>query len=160
MQMKAMFSGILIAGLAATAQAQESADDFVGFWKTAQGDGIVQLERCPMYKFAPPTALCGTIVWDAEVNNPHRTSPLDCNRKVFEATRYEAGVWKGGWAFDTRARKFYSVKLRMKGGDLSVRAFVGSEMNGQTETFTRVEAVPPGCEQRAPEAPSLKSSGK
>lgn len=158
MTKRTAITGFLMGLIATATHAQESPDDFVGFWKTAQGDGIVQLERCAMYKNAPPTALCGTIVWDIEVDNPNRTQALDCNRKVFEATRYEAGVWKGGWAIDTRSGKFYSVKLRLQGGDLRVRAYVGSEMNGQTETFTRVESVPPGCEQRKPEQRQLKSA--
>lgn len=160
MTTKTAITGLLMGAVASMTYAQEGPDDFVGFWKTAQGDGIVQLQRCAMYKNAPPTALCGTIVWDDQVDNPNRTQPLDCNRKVFEATRYENGVWKSGWAIDTRTGKFYSVKLRLKGGDLRVRAYVGSEMNGQTETFTRVESVPPGCEERAPERRLLNRSGR
>ena len=156
---------ILVAGafaVAATTVPARSADtgeEFVGYWQTAQGDGVVQLKRCSIYKDAPPTALCGVIVWDAESANPRRTAPLDCNRKVFEATKFDAGVWKDGWAFDTRKNKFYSVKLRLKDGRFHARAYVGSEITGETEIFTRVAQVPLGCDGRQPESTSVKGVG-
>lgn len=147
------------AGMAGPAWAQDGADEFAGYWKTAEGDGIVQLKRCPLFKNAPPTALCGVVVWDAEVNNPTRKSALDCNRKVFEASKFDGTAWSEGWAFDTRKRKFYSAKLRLKGGYLHMRAYVGSEVNGETEIFSRVAEVPPGCEARAADAISVRGVG-
>lgn len=136
--------------------AEDSRDEFIGYWKTAEGDGIVQLQRCALYRNAPLSALCGVIVWDIEVDNAQRSSPLDCNRKVFEAARFDGGVWQGGWAFDTRKKKFYNAKLRLKGGDLQVRVYVGTEVNGETLMFSRVDEVPTGCEGRKPEATSVK----
>lgn len=143
-----------------SALAQNNGDEFIGNWLAAQGEGIVQLSRCPLYKNAPATALCGVIVWDAEVDNPKRRTSLDCNRKVFEASKYEDGVWKDGWAFDTRSRKFHSAKLRIKNGHLHMRAFVGNEINGETEIFTRVADVPRGCEGRQPEATSVTGTSR
>lgn len=160
MKVNAWMTALAIGAAMAAAQAQDRADDFVGYWMTAQRDGVVQLARCPLYKDAPPTGLCGVIVWDAEVENPNRSQALDCNRKVFEATKFDSGVWKDGWAFDTRTRKFHSARLRLKDGNLHVRAYVGSEINGATEVFTRVDAVPRGCEQRAPDPTSVKGIGK
>lgn len=58
----------------------------------------------------------------ARVDNPRRVASLDCHRKVFEASNFDGDVWKDGWAFDTRQRKFYSAGLRMKGGNPQVRA--------------------------------------
>lgn len=135
--------------------ADDGRDEFLGLWKTAEGDGIVQLQKCALYRFAPPAALCGVIVWDIEVDNARRTTPLDCNRKVFEAARFDAGVWQSGWAFDTRKKKFYSAKLRLKAEQLHVRVYVGSEINGETLVFSRVSEVPPGCEGKKPEATSV-----
>lgn len=160
MKMNAWVTGLVIGSAMGAGQAQDKADDFVGHWMTLQRDGIVQLTRCPLYKNAPPTALCGVIVWDAEVDNPKRSNALDCNRKVFEATRFDNGVWKDGWAFDTRTRKFHSARLRMKDGNLHVRAYVGSEINGATEVFTRVADIPPGCEDRRPESTSVTGVGR
>jgi uncharacterized protein (DUF2147 family) len=161
MKMRTLLKAVAVCAAIGAAQAQDrAADDFVGHWITAQGDGIVQLIRCPLYKDAPPTALCGAIVWDAEVNNPNRSTALDCNRKVFQATKFDNGVWKEGWAFDVRTRKFHSARLRLKDGNLHVRAFVGSEINGTTEVFTRVDTVPRGCELRAPDPTSVKGAGR
>jgi uncharacterized protein (DUF2147 family) len=160
MKIQAWVAGFAIVTAITATQAQDRSDDFVGYWMTAQQDGIVELKRCPLFKDAPLTALCGEIVWDPEVDNPNRKAALDCNRKVFQATKFEAGVWKEGWAFDTRTRKFHSVKLRLKDGSLHARAFVGSEINGVTEIFTRVVEVPRGCEQRVPDATSVKGVGR
>lgn len=154
----ARIAALLAVSVTLPATADE-ADGFIGYWKTQQGDGIVQLQRCALYKNAPLTALCGTVVWDAEVDNPRRTTALDCNRKVFEANRLDNGAWKGGWAFDTRKKRFYSATLRLRDGQLHVRAFVGSEVNGETEVFQRVTEVPKGCEGRTPESTSVKAAG-
>jgi uncharacterized protein (DUF2147 family) len=136
--------------------AQVNADSFVGYWITGEKDAIVELKRCSLFKNAPPTGLCGTIVWDVHHNNPNRTNPLDCNRQVFQATKYDKEAWIDGWAFDTRVKKFYNAKLRLKDGNLHVRAFVGNEMNGQTEIFRRVDVLPSGCENIKPESVQLK----
>lgn len=135
--------------------AEDSRDDFLGYWKTTEGDGVVQLEKCALYKNAAPSALCGTLVWDVDVDNPRKTAPVACNRKIFEAARFEAGVWQNGWAFDVRRKKFFSAKLRMKEGRLHVRVYVGSEMNGETMVLTRVGEIPPGCEGKKPEATTV-----
>lgn len=89
-----------------------------------------------------------------------RTAALDCNRKVFEAARFDGTAWKDGWAFDTRSKKFYQARLKLKDGQLHVRVFVGSEINGQTEVFTRVAAVPPGCEGHQPESTTMRGVGR
>jgi len=128
--------------------AADDGENFLGYWKTAQGDGIVQLRRCSSYNNGPLSALCGYIMWDIELNNTHRTLPLDCHRQVFEATKFEDGIWKNGWAFDTRKNKVYHTKLRLKDGYLYVRSFIGSEITGETEVFSRVNEVPKGCEKR------------
>lgn len=160
MKIHAWVAGMVMVSTMASTLAQDKGEDFVGYWMTAQREGIVELKRCSLFKDAPVTALCGEIVWDAEVDNLNRKAPLDCNRKVFQAAKFDAGVWKEGWAFDTRSRKFHSVKLRLKDGNLHARAYVGSEVNGATEVFTRVAEVPRGCEQRAPDATSVKGVGR
>lgn len=151
----------LVPALAAfPAMAADDSEAFIGYWKTLEGDGVVQLQRCSHFKNAPPTALCGTIVWDSAVNDPRRTTALDCNRKVLEAQRFENGAWKGGWAFDTRRKRFYNVTLRLKDGQLHLRAYVGSELTGETEVFLRVTEVPKGCEGRTPESTTVKGVGQ
>lgn len=142
------------------ALAQVKPDDFVGNWMTSQRDGIVQLSRCALYKDAPPTALCGVVIWDINASHPSQNTPLDCNRKVFEAIKFDNGAWKGGWAFDTRSRKFHSATLRLKDDNLHVRTYVGNEVNGVTEVFTRVDEAPNDCGQRAPETISVKGVGR
>jgi len=144
---------------AAERPSSNGSDDFVGFWATPKHDGVVKLEKCALFRDAPATALCGTIVWDDQLSNPNRTTPSDCNRKIFEADKYESGVWDRAWAFDTTRKKFFNAKLRVKDDKLVVRVFVGSEVNGETMIFTRVAAPPAGCEGRSPESTSVTGIG-
>ena len=144
---------------AAERPGNNGSDEFVGFWETPQHDGVVKLEKCALFRDAPATALCGTVVWDRELLNPNRTIPSDCNRKIFEADKYDSGVWDRAWAFDTRRKKFFNAKLRIKDDKLVVRVFVGSEVNGETMVFARVGAPPAGCEGRSPESTSVTGIG-
>jgi uncharacterized protein (DUF2147 family) len=147
---------IFAAGFACTIAQAQNAEDFIGNWITPGGDGIVRLEMCSMGRGLPATALCGTVVWDIQLDNPKRTIPLDCNRKVVEYSKFENNAWTKGWAFDTRTNKTYNSKLRLKDGKLHSRAFLANEMFGETEIWTRVSIVPPGCEGKKFESTLLK----
>jgi uncharacterized protein (DUF2147 family) len=155
---KFSFCTVFITFMCFTASAQ-NADDFVGNWLTPAKDGIVRLERCSIGKGLPITALCGTVVWDAGVDDPKRTIPLDCNRKVAEYAKFESGVWTRGWVFDTRINKVYNSKLRIKDGNLHARAFLANEMYGETEVWTRVTTVPSGCGGKTFEHTPIKGYG-
>ncbi len=147
---------IFMAGFTAAAVQAQNAEDFVGNWITAAGDGIVRLEMCSMGRGLPATALCGTVVWDIQLDNPKRTVPLDCNRKVVEYSKFENNAWIKGWVFDIRTNKTYNSKLRLKEGKLHARAFLANEMFGETEIWTRVSTVPPGCEGKKFEGTLIK----
>jgi uncharacterized protein (DUF2147 family) len=155
---KFCFGVILMASISFSAKAQ-NADDFVGNWLTPSKDGIVRLERCAIGRGLPTTALCGIVVWDAGVDDPKRTLPLDCNRKVAEYAKFESGVWTRGWVFDTRINKVYNSKLRIKDGNLHARAFLANEMYGETEVWTRVTTVPSGCGGKTFEHTPIKGYG-
>ncbi len=145
---------LLASALTGAAQAQ-SADDYVGSWLTAAGDGVVSLERCTIAKDHSSQGLCGIVVWDRNVGNPQRTEPLDCNRKVFEFAQFDGSAWSKGWAFDSRTNRTYHSKIRLKDGKLHARYYLGHEMFGESEVWTRVAQVPSGCASKSPDGSGM-----
>ena len=107
-----------------------------GLWMTSQKDAVVQFDQC---EGANTQALCGRIVWDKDAGTPLDT----CGVYVARLERWSAGLWRDGWAFDPRDKKTYRATLRVTNGVLHLRAYVGTEILGQTEHFTRVQAIPP-----------------
>ena len=116
-----------------------SPDDAKGQWLTAEKDGVIEFRPCD----DKPAALCGRIVWDKDAGGPKD----NCGMLIAQFARYEGDAWREGWVFDPRDNKKYKGVLRVKGGDLHLRAFVGSEVLGQTEQMTRADELPasPTC---------------
>lgn len=131
----------LILSLVATAAAAASPDDAKGLWQTADKAGVVEFKPCDK----KPSALCGRVVWDKDAGGAADT----CGVFVAELQRYEKDAWRDGWVFDPRDGKKYKGVLRVKNGEIHLRAFVGAEVLGQTEQFTRVAALPetPTCKK-------------
>jgi uncharacterized protein (DUF2147 family) len=122
----------------APAQPAPAADPAHGLWLAAQKDGVVEFKPCA----DEPSALCGIVVWDKDAG-PGK--PGDCGVRIAKLRRKDDGAWRDGWVFDPREKKNYKGVVRIKGGVLSLRAYIGTELLGQTEEMTRVDAVPPGC---------------
>lgn len=117
-------------------------DDAKGRWLTAEKDGVIEFKPCD----DRPAALCGRIVWDKDAGGPKDS----CGLLIAQFQRFDADAWRDGWVFDPRDNKKYKGVLRVKEGDIHLRAYVGSEVLGQTEQMTRVEQLPatPACAQR------------
>lgn len=123
---------------AAPAQAA-GPDDAKGLWMTAQSDAVIEFAPCA----ERPGALCGRIVWDKDAGTPADT----CGVQIARLERYDSEAWRDGWVYDPRDHKKYKGVVRVKSGDLFIRAFVGVEVLGQTEQLKRVAAMPaaPAC---------------
>jgi len=130
-------AAMLMAGPACAA----GPDDAKGLWLTAEKDAVLEFKPCA----AKPAALCGVIVWDKDAGTPKES----CGLQVAQLDRYDREAWREGWVFDPRDNKKYKGVLRVKEGELHIRAFVGAEVLGQTEQLTRVSAVPdePACKK-------------
>lgn len=130
---------IAVTLLSALAAHAASPDDAKGLWLTAEKDAVIEFKPCS----DRATALCGTIVWDKDAGKPADT----CGTRIAQLERYENDAWRDGWVYDPRDKKKYKGAVRVKGGDLNIRAFVGAEILGQTETLARVAALPtaPAC---------------
>lgn len=133
-------SSLLIGLLSSTAHAL-SPDDAKGLWMSAEKDGVVEFKPCAN----KPTALCGHIVWDKDAGTPGDT----CGMQIAQLERFDEEAWRDGWLYDPRDKKKYKGVLRVKEGELHMRAFVGTEVLGQTEQMTRVETLPssPTCKK-------------
>jgi len=119
--------------MAVSAQA-DGPDDAKGLWMTAENDAVIRFAPCA----EGPGALCGTIVWDKDAGTPADT----CGVRIAQLGRYEKEAWRDGWVYDPRKDKKYKGVVRAKADALSIRAFVGVEILGQTEQLKRVSAVP------------------
>lgn len=124
-----------------TMTARASGDEVDGLWRTAAKDGVIQVASCA----DKPGAKCATVVWDAEANAPNNT----CGLRVLELNGFERNAWRDGWVFDPRDQKRYRGTLRVKGGVLEIRAYIGVEALGETERMTRVNSLPtaPTCKK-------------
>lgn len=135
------FTVLLALALASTsmAAAADGPDDAKGLWLTAEKDAVLQFEPCS----DKPAALCGRVVWDKDAGKANDT----CGVQVAQLERYADGAWRDGWVFDPRDGKKYKGALRIKGGDLFIRAYIGAEILGQTEQLKRVAQLPssPAC---------------
>ncbi len=127
--------GVVVAGwLLASAAAGAAPAAAQGLWLTAAKDAVVEFAPCA----DAATALCGRIVWDKDAG----TATDTCGVQIARLGREDGDTWRDGWAFDPRSGKRYKATLRASGKSLDLRAFVGVEVLGETERFTRVQALP------------------
>ncbi len=109
-------------------------EDAKGLWVTAAHDAVLQFAPC----VERADALCGTVVWDKDAGSQTDT----CGVRIAQLNRYDNRAWRDGWVYDPRDGKKYKGAVRTKGDELRIRAFIGVEILGQTETLTRVSTTP------------------
>jgi uncharacterized protein (DUF2147 family) len=111
-------------------------DEAKGLWLSADKGAVIEFKSCG-------EAICGRIVWDKDAGTPADT----CGVQVAQLERYDNGAWRQGWVYDPRDKKNYKGVVRVKDGDLFIRAFIGVEVLGETEQLKRVDSVPatPSC---------------
>lgn len=120
--------------LAALPVAAAGPDAAKGLWMTAQNDAVIAFAPCA----DAATALCGRIVWDKDAGTPADT----CGTLIARLERHADGAWRDGWVHDPRTGKNYKGAVRVKSGELHIRAFIGAEVLGQTEILKAVTALP------------------
>ncbi|OWQ90157.1 hypothetical protein CDN98_03990 [Roseateles terrae] len=124
--------------MAAGASHATTPEDAKGLWLSADGGAVIEFKPCA----DKASALCGRIVWDKDAGTPADT----CGVQIAQLDRFENDAWRDGWVYDPRDRKKYKGALRIKNGDLFIRAYIGTEILGQTEQMRRVTALPgPPC---------------
>jgi len=131
-------SAVMAAMTCTSASAMER-DSPNGLWMTAEKDAVIQFSACK----EAPTALCGIVVWATDADQPSNS----CGLRIAQLDRFADDAWRDGWVYDPREKRKYKGVLRLKSSDLLLRAFVGTEMLGQTERMSRVDKPPtsPAC---------------
>jgi uncharacterized protein (DUF2147 family) len=138
--------GALVVGLLLAAPAQAAdLQGFGGYWRTPD-QSVVEIKACPAGE-----SLCGYLVFAREQGtdtlNPDpalRSRPL-CGLPILELKRLEAGVWRDGTVYDPETGKSYSAALRQREGRLFLRAYIGTEAFGETETWVAASDFKPAC---------------
>jgi len=121
-------------------------DAIIGFWKTGNGNAIVEIYKTNNKYF-------GKIVWLAEPIDPNtgiakvdsknpnealRTKPIIglINLRNFDFIK--TNLWENGKVYDPKNGKDYSCKITMiDANTIDVRGFIGFSMLGRTDTWKR-----------------------
>ncbi|QIL43256.1 DUF2147 domain-containing protein [Acidovorax sp. HDW3] len=131
-------ASLALAALPAGAQSGDShAAD--GLWLSADQGAIIEFKECS----DSPGALCGQIVWDKDAG----TSDDACGVRIAKLKKWDGQAWREGWVHDPRSKKNYKGVLRAQGERLNLRAYIGTEILGETEEMTRTAARPNMCPQ-------------
>ncbi len=132
-----------------------------GLWIDDSGDGAVKIEPCG-------TKLCGHIAWlrklvndkgdvlkDRHNPDPKMQSRLICGLPVIgELNAQPEGGFDGGWVYDPKEGKSYSVAIQTSGTDqLQVTGYLGVKLLGKTLIWTRAKTDLPSCTSNAAAAP-------
>ena len=125
---------------AALAPAWATQDTVPGLWLSADKAAVIEFKACP----DPKDALCGTIVWDKDAGTPDDA----CGVMIAKLKTWQDDAWRNGWVHDPRTKKNYKGIVRTKNDTLLVRAYIGTELLGETEVMTRVASIPAGCKPK------------
>ena len=131
--------------LAALGASAAEGGDPRGLWLTEERDAVVELRICDahlcgnLYAFYDPKVPANA----TDVNNKRpelRTRPI-CDLPILgNLQKQPNGAWGGGWVYDPKAGKTYSVEVSLKDPKtLLVHGYVGVKFAGKTVTWTRVD---------------------
>lgn len=144
---------LLLAPVAAGAAAPNGSPE--GYWRTAGGNGIIEITRC-----GADDALCGKIAWfrikpddpnpqGLDLRNP---DPARRNRSLcgltfmygFKLTEPEK--WDGGMVYDPESGNSYHATMAQRpDGKLDLHGYIGISLLGRSEIWTRVDQPIPPC---------------
>lgn len=145
---------LALAGMAGGAGG--ATDPVLGYWLTENGKAIIEIAPCG-------DAVCGHMAWLEEprdmggmlkrdMNNPDqrlRGRPL-CGLRILSGfTRAESGEWDDGEIYSPRHGKVFSAVLSMaeESEILVVRGYVGLELFGESQEWSRVGSDRGGCRE-------------
>ncbi len=121
-----------------------NADDIVGIWLSASGEGKIQIYKEGDRYF-------GKLYWMKEPNGPKGNPKLDSNNPdpalrnkpllglvILKNFRYDDGEWSGGLIYDPKNGKEYKSYIKLKDPQtLSLRGYIGISLLGRTELWKR-----------------------
>lgn len=135
----------LFAATKTFAQTSE-ADRILGIWLSEDKTGKIDIYKANGKYF-------GKLIWGETMYEADRiTSRKDVKNKdeklrsrnlkdlimLYDFT-YHNGVWDGGQIYDPYSGKTYSCTLKLEGGKLNIRGYIGVSLFGRTSVWERVE---------------------
>lgn len=111
-----------------------SPNDAKGLWLSGDKGAVIEFKDCA----DTAGALCATVVWDKDAGTPLDT----CGLLIAKLKKYDDEAWRDGWVHDPRTKKNYKAAVRVNKDTLSLRAFIGAEILGETEEMSRVATLP------------------
>jgi len=123
-----------------------------GLWLTGKRKVAVELSACG-------DALCGRIVWlarphrrdgslkrDRENPDPALRDRPICGMTIIEGLQPDGnGGWEGGEFYYPGHGRTYSMRIEPRDGALKVRAFLGLDLFGKSETWVPAPPARRGC---------------
>jgi len=118
-----------------------SQNDIKGLWRSADGQGIIEFKNCA----EEVSAICGTLVWETTADKPDTS----CGVRIAKLKQYDGEAWRDGWVFDPRNGKHYKGAVRKNDKGILIRAYIGTEILGESEQLTPESALPtsPVCKK-------------
>lgn len=160
----ARFLPALVVGMAAVSATGHARPE-LGLWHDESGDGAIELYVC----VDDPNRVCGRIVWLKEPmsdidgmpkrdrNNPKtdlQERPICGLPVIGNLGLMKDGTFDGGWIYDPKTGKSYSVALKLEDpNQLVVTGYLGVKMMGKSFTWRRAEPSLQRCEGAPAPAP-------
>lgn len=135
-----------LVAISTMANTTDNPDALVGFWRTGDGKGVVQI-------YKQGTQYFGKIIWLAEPNDPTTGKPKTDIKNEDEKLRSRPIIglvnlrdfvfkkknhWVDGNIYDPKSGNDYSCKIEMiDENTLEVRGYVGVSLFGRTDTWKR-----------------------
>ena len=146
--MKTLFFTSLVALLFTFSTSAQDADKLAGVWQPSDGRSMIKIDKIG-------SKFYGRVVWLKEpndddgnprtdVNNPDeklRSTPLKGYRVLKDFVyNAEDEIWEEGTIYDPKNGTTYNCKIELKNDNqIEVRGFVGTEMFGRTDVWTRLK---------------------
>lgn len=121
-------------------------DAIVGFWRTGEGNAVVQIYKSGDKYF-------GKIVWLKEPNDPETGKPKLDKKNSDDKLKQRAlmglenlrdfkfikeGLWEDGKIYDPKGGEDYSCTIKLVDANtIEVRGYVGISLFGKTDTWKR-----------------------
>jgi uncharacterized protein (DUF2147 family) len=144
---------LLVAAVPPCAAAPQSSPE--GYWRTAGGNGIIDIARC-----GADDTLCGKLAWfritpddpnpqglDLKNPNPAERSRLLCGITFMYGFKPAApDQWDGGFVYDPETGNTYHAKMTLRpDGNLDLHGYIGISLFGRSEIWTRFTPPAPSC---------------
>jgi uncharacterized protein (DUF2147 family) len=137
--------------------AKTKPDECLGYWFTEKQDATIEIYKNDAGKYE------GKIVWLKDLHTGKKKQILDDKNE--DESRHDKPIlgmvnlknfifdnddeeWQDGTVYDPENGKTYSAYMKMKGGKLHLRGYVGISLFGRTNVWTREEGVIPKMFQK------------